>query len=73
VVDGLAHASGIYYLVKRRGPEQLATRKGFELFFVALIRLVGPTTLTCNLKLTLLYSMHTLCLTTTTLTRNWMG
>jgi hypothetical protein len=59
--------------MKRRGPEQLASRRGFELFFVALIRLVGQTMLNHELRLTLIRSMHTPSLTTTTPTRIWMG
>ncbi|KAM7202241.1 hypothetical protein V8F33_002958 [Rhypophila sp. PSN 637] len=34
------HASGLYYLIEKRGPEQVATSRGAELLFLALIRLV---------------------------------
>ncbi|KAF4119940.1 hypothetical protein GMORB2_3628 [Geosmithia morbida] len=37
--DPKSHASGLYYLLERRGPEQLSTRVGFELYVLALIRL----------------------------------
>jgi hypothetical protein len=40
--DASEHAAGLYYLLERRGVEQLATRKGWELFMLALIRLVRP-------------------------------
>ncbi|KAK3291422.1 uncharacterized protein B0H64DRAFT_348602 [Chaetomium fimeti] len=33
------HAPGLYYLVEKRGPEQIATSQGAELLFLALIRL----------------------------------
>ncbi|KAL2177417.1 uncharacterized protein P884DRAFT_223917 [Thermothelomyces heterothallicus CBS 202.75] len=33
------HAPGLYYLVEKRGPEQIATSRGAELLFLALIRL----------------------------------
>ncbi|KAI0403849.1 hypothetical protein F4802DRAFT_272311 [Xylaria palmicola] len=37
--DPSEHTSGIYYLLERRGIEQLCTNRGFELFFLALLRL----------------------------------
>ncbi|KAM7211617.1 hypothetical protein V8F06_013002 [Rhypophila decipiens] len=33
------HASGLFYLIEKRGPEQVATSRGAELLFLALIRL----------------------------------
>ncbi|KAH6842196.1 hypothetical protein B0I37DRAFT_345154 [Chaetomium sp. MPI-CAGE-AT-0009] len=33
------HVPGLYYLVEKRGPEQIATSRGAELLFLALIRL----------------------------------
>ncbi|KAJ4303882.1 hypothetical protein N0V88_001480 [Collariella sp. IMI 366227] len=33
------HAPGLFYLVEKRGPEQIATSRGAELLFLALIRL----------------------------------
>ena len=36
------HAPGLFYLIEKRGPEQIATSRGAELLFLALIRLVGP-------------------------------
>lgn len=42
--DGLAdptdHAPGLFYLLEMRGPEQIGTRRGAELFLLALLRLV---------------------------------
>lgn len=38
--DPSEHAPGLYYLLEKRGMEQLATRRGVELFLLALIRLV---------------------------------
>ena len=35
------HAPGLFYLVEKRGPEQIATSRGAELLFLALIRLVS--------------------------------
>ncbi|KAI4594162.1 hypothetical protein KJ359_008704 [Pestalotiopsis sp. 9143b] len=35
------HASGLYYLLERRGIEQICTNRGFELFMLALIKLVS--------------------------------
>lgn len=35
------HASGLYYILENRGVEQLCTRRGFELFLLALIKLVS--------------------------------
>lgn len=43
VGDPSEHAPGLYYLLERRGMEQLATRRGVELFLLALIRLVRLT------------------------------
>ncbi|ETS75781.1 hypothetical protein PFICI_12725 [Pestalotiopsis fici W106-1] len=37
--DPCEHASGLYYLLERRGIEQLCTNRGFELFMLALIKL----------------------------------
>lgn len=37
------HASGLFYLVEKRGPEQIATSQGAELLFLALIRLVSTS------------------------------
>ncbi|KAI6777733.1 Transcriptional regulatory protein-like protein [Emericellopsis cladophorae] len=39
VGDPSEHAAGLYYLLERRGVEQLATRRGVELFLLSLIRL----------------------------------
>ncbi|EAQ84345.1 hypothetical protein CHGG_08359 [Chaetomium globosum CBS 148.51] len=39
------HAPGLYYLVEKRGLEQIATRRGAELLFLALIRLEAVLTL----------------------------
>ncbi|KAL2258595.1 hypothetical protein VTK26DRAFT_8056 [Humicola hyalothermophila] len=33
------HAPGLFYLIEKRGPEQIATSRGAELLFLALIRL----------------------------------
>lgn len=42
--DPSDHAAGLFYLLEKRGFEQLATRRGFELFILALLRLVrNPT------------------------------
>lgn len=38
------HAPGLFYLVEKRGPEQIATSQGAELLFLALIRLVSSIT-----------------------------
>jgi len=38
------HAPGLYYLIEKRGPEQIATSRGAELLFLALIRLVSLVT-----------------------------
>lgn len=35
------HAPGLFYLIEKRSPEQIATSRGAELLFLALIRLVG--------------------------------
>lgn len=35
------HAPGLFYLIEKRGPEQIATSRGAELLFMALIRLVS--------------------------------
>lgn len=35
------HAPGLFYLVEKRGPEQIATSRGAELLFLSLIRLVS--------------------------------
>jgi hypothetical protein len=35
------HAPGLFYLIEKRGPEQIATSRGSELLFLSLIRLVG--------------------------------
>jgi hypothetical protein len=40
VVKNDAHAPGLFYLMKKRGASQLTTTRGFEMFFLALIRLV---------------------------------
>ncbi|KAF3007242.1 hypothetical protein E8E14_009334 [Neopestalotiopsis sp. 37M] len=37
--DPCEHAPGLYYLLERRGMEQLCTNRGFELFMLALIKL----------------------------------
>jgi hypothetical protein len=37
------HAPGLFYLIEKRGPEQVATSRGAELLFLSLIRLVGNT------------------------------
>ena len=39
--DPHEHASGIYYLLVKRGVEQLASSTGFELLIFALMRLVS--------------------------------
>jgi hypothetical protein len=39
------HAPGLFYLVEKRGPEQIATSRGAELLFLSLIRLVSLTCL----------------------------
>jgi hypothetical protein len=39
--DPAEHAPGLFYLIERRGPEQIATSRGAELLFLALIRLVS--------------------------------
>ena len=41
------HAPGLYYLVEKRGPEQIATSRGAELLFLALIRLVSSDVPPC--------------------------
>lgn len=35
------HAPGLFYLIEKRGPEQVATNRGSELLFLSLIRLVS--------------------------------
>ncbi|KAK4184343.1 hypothetical protein QBC35DRAFT_506104 [Podospora australis] len=37
--DPSAHAPGLFYLIEKRGHQQMATSRGTELFFLALIRL----------------------------------
>ncbi|KAI0458201.1 hypothetical protein F5B21DRAFT_461784 [Xylaria acuta] len=37
--DPSEHASGLYYLLEKRGVEQLYTNRGFELFLLALLKL----------------------------------
>ncbi|KAI0968931.1 hypothetical protein F4678DRAFT_192316 [Xylaria arbuscula] len=37
--DPSEHASGLYYLLEKRGVEQLCTARGFELFLLALLKL----------------------------------
>ncbi|KAH7183447.1 uncharacterized protein B0J16DRAFT_345810 [Fusarium flagelliforme] len=37
--DPNEHASGLFYLLERRGPSQIGTRRGAELFLLALLRL----------------------------------
>lgn len=37
------HAPGLFYLVEKRGPMQVATSRGAELLFLSLIRLVGTS------------------------------
>ncbi|KAI1309563.1 hypothetical protein F5Y03DRAFT_65523 [Xylaria venustula] len=37
--DPSEHASGLYYLLEKRGVEQLCTGRGFELFLLALLKL----------------------------------
>ncbi|KAI0521078.1 hypothetical protein F5B22DRAFT_653490 [Xylaria bambusicola] len=37
--DPSEHVSGLYYLLEKRGIEQLCTSRGFELFLLALLRL----------------------------------
>ncbi|KAI3318857.1 hypothetical protein HD806DRAFT_511171 [Xylariaceae sp. AK1471] len=37
--DPSEHASGLYYLLEKRGVEQLCTNRGFELFLLALLKL----------------------------------
>ncbi|KAJ3569945.1 hypothetical protein NPX13_g5903 [Xylaria arbuscula] len=37
--DPSEHASGLYYLLEKRGVEQLCTSRGFELFLLALLKL----------------------------------
>ncbi|VUC25657.1 unnamed protein product [Clonostachys rosea] len=37
--DASEHAPGLFYLLERRGPEQIGTRRGAELFLLALLRL----------------------------------
>ncbi|KAL6915014.1 hypothetical protein FSHL1_012687 [Fusarium sambucinum] len=37
--DPNEHASGLFYLLEKRGPSQIATRRGSELFLLALLRL----------------------------------
>lgn len=39
--DPNEHAPGLFYLVEKRGMEQMATNRGSELLFLALIRLVS--------------------------------
>jgi len=39
--DPNEHAPGLFYLIERRGSSQLATSRGAELLFLALIRLVS--------------------------------
>ena len=39
--DPNEHAPGLFYLIEKRGLEQMATRSGSELLFLALIRLVS--------------------------------
>ena len=39
--DPNEHAPGLFYLLERRGLEQIATRRGVELFHLALLRLVS--------------------------------
>ena len=38
--DPSSHASGLYYLLEKRGLEQISSRSGFELYIMALLRLV---------------------------------
>ncbi|GAP87192.1 putative transcriptional regulatory protein [Rosellinia necatrix] len=37
--DPSEHASGLYYLLERRGVEQFCTQRGFELFLLSLLKL----------------------------------
>ncbi|KAF5690488.1 sterol uptake control 2 [Fusarium denticulatum] len=37
--DPNEHASGLFYLLEKRGPSQIGTRRGAELFLLALLRL----------------------------------
>ncbi|KAI0419670.1 hypothetical protein F5X98DRAFT_334648 [Xylaria grammica] len=37
--DSTEHSSGLYYLLEKRGVEQLCTSRGFELFLLALLKL----------------------------------
>lgn len=39
--DPNEHAPGLFYLIEKRGPEQITTSRGAELLFLALIRLVS--------------------------------
>lgn len=39
--DPSEHASGLYYLLEKRGLEQLSTNRGFELFLLALLKLAS--------------------------------
>lgn len=39
--DPNEHAPGLFYLIEKRGLEQMATSRGSELLFLALIRLVS--------------------------------
>lgn len=39
--DPNEHASGLFYLLEKRGPSQIGTRRGSELFMLAHLRLVS--------------------------------
>jgi hypothetical protein len=39
--DASEHAPGLFYLLEKRGPGQIGTRRGAELFLLALLRLVS--------------------------------
>ncbi|KAF5025490.1 hypothetical protein F66182_2395 [Fusarium sp. NRRL 66182] len=38
--DPKEHASGLFYLLEKRGPSQIGTKRGAELFLLALLRLI---------------------------------
>lgn len=46
--DPSEHAPGLFYLIEKRGLEQMATSRGSELLFLALIRLVSGAQLVAD-------------------------
>ena len=56
--DSSEHASGLFYLIERRGPEQIGTRRGVELFLLALLRLVSEQSSKKEAALHTAYASH---------------